>query len=89
MNDKKIERTCTGCGQKKDKKELIRIVRTLEGNIEVDLKGKKNGRGAYICKSEECLNKVIKTKYLERILKKEITNEIYEIIRVEKIRKEV
>jgi len=82
---KVAQRTCMSCTQKKDKKELLRIVRTTDGSIEVDLTGKKNGRGAYICKSEECLNKVIKTKQLERILEKQITNEFYEMIRKEVI----
>lgn len=83
--NKIVERTCMACNQKKDKRELLRIVRTTEGNVEVDLTGKKNGRGAYICKSEACLNKVIKTKHLERILEKGITDEIYEMIRKEVI----
>lgn len=78
---KKPTRTCMACNEKKEKQELLRIVRTLEGNIEPDLTGKKNGRGAYICKNEDCLNKVIKTKKLERILEKNISSEIYESIR--------
>lgn len=78
---KKPTRTCMACNEKKEKQELLRIVRTVEGNVEADLTGKKNGRGAYICKSEDCLNKVIKTKKLERILEKEISPEIYESIR--------
>lgn len=78
---KKPTRTCMACNEKKEKQELLRVVRTVEGNIEADLTGKKNGRGAYICKSEDCLNKVIKSKKLERILEKEISPEIYESIR--------
>ena len=78
---KKPTRTCMACNEKKEKQELLRIVRTMEGNIEPDLTGKKNGRGAYICKSEDCLNKVIKSKKLERIFEKEISPEIYESIR--------
>lgn len=81
INKKKPERTCMGCNEQKEKNNLLRIVRTKEGLIEVDPTGKKNGRGAYICKSEECLNKVIKTKRLERIFEKEISPEIYENIR--------
>lgn len=69
------------CNNKKQKNELLRIVRTPEGIIETDLTGKKNGRGAYICKNEECLNKIIKSKRLERIFEKEISPEIYENIR--------
>ena len=69
------------CNEKKEKQDLLRIVRTVDGNIEPDLTGKKNGRGAYICKSEECLNRVIKSKRLERVLEKEISESIYESIR--------
>lgn len=78
---KKPTRTCMSCNEKKEKQDLLRIVRTPDGNIEPDLTGKKNGRGAYICKSEDCLNKVIKSKRLERVLEKEISPEIYESIR--------
>lgn len=81
VNKKKPERTCMGCNQQKEKNNLLRIVKSKEGIIEVDVTGKKNGRGAYICKTEECLNKVIKTKRLERIFEKEISPEIYENIR--------
>lgn len=81
INKKKPERTCMGCNQQKEKNNLLRIVKSKEGIIEVDVTGKKNGRGAYICKTEECLNKVIKTKRLERIFEKEISPEIYENIR--------
>ncbi len=81
VNKKKPERTCMGCNEQKEKNALLRIVKTKEGIIDVDITGKKNGRGAYICKSEECLNKVIKTKRLERIFEKEISPEIYENIR--------
>lgn len=81
VNKKKPERTCMGCNQQKEKKELLRIVRTKEGIIEVDEGGKKSGRGAYICMNEDCLNKIIKTKRLERIFEQEISPEIYESIR--------
>ena len=81
VNKKKPTRTCTACNNQMEKQELLRIVRTTEGNIEVDLTGKKNGRGAYICKSEDCLNKVIKSKKLERVFEKEINPELYESIR--------
>lgn len=75
------ERTCIGCNEKKEKNELIRIVKNQEGNIEVDLTGKANGRGAYICKNIECLEKAIKTKKLERSLKTKIDLQIYESLR--------
>lgn len=81
MQKKKPARRCISCNQQKEKQELLRIVRTPEGNIEIDLTGKKNGRGAYICKSEECLNKAIKTKKLERTFEKIISQEFYENVR--------
>lgn len=81
VNKKKPERTCIACNEQKEKQELLRIVKSKEGIIEVDETGKKNGRGAYICKSEDCLNKMIKTKKLERVFEKEINSEIYESIR--------
>ena len=81
MLKKKPARTCMACNEQKEKQELLRIVKSKEGVIEVDLTGKKNGRGAYICKNEECLNKVIKSKRLERIFEKEIDSSLYESIR--------
>ena len=62
------QRTCMGCNQKKDKKDLIRIVKNKENEIKIDRTGKLDGRGAYICDDIECLEKVIKTKRLERAL---------------------
>lgn len=81
MNKKIPERTCMGCNMHKPKKDLIRIVKSKESVIEVDLTGKKNGRGAYICNSEECLNKLIKSKRLEKVFEMSISQEIYEEIR--------
>ncbi len=82
MNNKKQPaRTCMACNEQKDKKDLLRIVRSKDGIIEVDLTGKKNGRGAYVCKNEECLNKLIKSKRLDRLFGQEVPNEIYENIR--------
>lgn len=79
---KKIpQRTCMACQEKKDKRELVRIVRSPEGEISVDLTGKKPGRGAYICPNLECLNKVIKTKRLERSLETAISQEIYDSLK--------
>lgn len=75
------ERTCIGCNEKKHKKELIRIVKDKEGNISIDEIGKSNGRGAYICKNIECLEKAIKSKKLERSLKTKIDLQIYESLR--------
>ena len=70
-----------GCNEKKDKKELIRIVKNKENLISVDETGKKEGRGAYICKDEECLEKLIKSKRLEKVFDMKISDEIYEKIR--------
>lgn len=79
---KKIpQRTCLGCQSKKDKRELIRIVRSPEGEIAVDLTGKKPGRGAYLCPDLECLSKVVKSKRLERSLETAISDEIYEALK--------
>ncbi len=69
---------CTGCGEMKEKSALLRVVLTPEGEILLDLKGKVSGRGAYVCKSAECLKKAIKTRRLERNLKTAISKEIYE-----------
>lgn len=78
MRIKKVPmRQCTGCGERKEKKELIRIIRTPEDLIEIDFTGKKNGRGAYICNSVECLRKAEKRKSLERSLKVTIPAEMY------------
>lgn len=71
-------RQCIGCGESKEKRELIRIIRTPEGTIELDATGKKNGRGAYLCKSQDCLKKVMKTKGLNRSFKMAVPDEVYE-----------
>lgn len=81
INKKQPTRSCMGCNTKTDKKSLIRIVKSNDGVIEVDLTGKKNGRGAYICNNEECLNKLIKSKRLERLFNQQISEDIYESIR--------
>lgn len=69
---KEPERTCIGCGMKKVKKELIRIVRGEDGTLSLDPGGRKNGRGAYICKNAECLDKAIHRKALNRAFSMEI-----------------
>ena len=75
---KKIpERKCVGCQQSFPKKELIRVVRSPEGEISIDFTGKKSGRGAYICKNEACFKKAKKTGILKRSLECEISEEIY------------
>lgn len=79
---KKIpQRTCIGCNSKKDKKDLIRVVKNKDGVISVDLTGKKEGRGVYICKTEECLNKAIKNKKMPRAFEMEIDEKIYESLK--------
>lgn len=82
MQKKKIPmRMCIGCGEMMPKKELIRIVKTPEETITVDLTGKVNGRGAYICKAESCLEKAVKAKRLERAFSTQISPEIYETLK--------
>ena len=71
------QRTCMGCNEKKDKKDLIRIVKTNKNEISIDRTGKQEGRGAYICNNVQCLEKVIKTKRLERSLDIKICEETY------------
>lgn len=84
MKVKKIpQRMCIGCQTMKPKKELIRVVKNAEGNIKVDLTGKSPGRGAYICKSSECLEKAIKQKRLEKAFGTSISEEIYNGLRDE------
>ena len=78
---KQPQRPCMGCNQKKDKKELIRIVKNKNNEISIDRTGKKEGRGAYICDDVNCLDKLIKSKRLERTLDTKISQEIYESLR--------
>lgn len=74
---------CTGCMEMKPKKELVRIVKNIEGIVDIDLTGKKPGRGAYICKSIECFDKAYKTKRLEKNLETKIDASIYDRLRSE------
>jgi predicted RNA-binding protein YlxR (DUF448 family) len=78
-------RMCTGCGEMKPKKELIRVLKTPEEEIVIDATGKKNGRGAYVCCSLACLQKAIKTKGLDRSLKVTIPGELIETLEKEMI----
>ena len=79
MAIKKIpQRKCLGCNQSKDKKELIRVVRNAEGEISIDMTGKKPGRGAYICNDVNCLKAARKGKRLERAFETQISDEIYD-----------
>lgn len=75
------QRTCMGCNQKKDKKELIRIVKNKNDEITIDRTGKLEGRGAYICEDINCLERVVKSKRLEKVLEIKISKEIYEKLR--------
>ena len=75
------QRTCIGCNEKKDKKELIRIVKDNQNNISIDKTGKANGRGAYICDNIECLEKDIKNKIIEKSFKMQIDEAVYDSLR--------
>lgn len=76
-------RQCTGCREMKNKKEMLRVIKTPEGEIVLDATGKKNGRGAYLCFSRECLEKAVKSKGLERSLKVKIPDNVYEQLKEE------
>ena len=76
-------RMCVGCQEMKNKKEMIRVIKTPEGTFMLDATGKKNGRGAYVCPSEECLQLARKNKGLERSFKQAIPAEVYESLEKE------
>ncbi len=76
-------RQCVGCGEMKGKKEMMRVLRTAEGDICLDVTGKKNGRGAYVCKSGECLKKARRNKGLERSFHMSIPSEVYDALEKE------
>jgi predicted RNA-binding protein YlxR (DUF448 family) len=79
MKPKKLpERMCAGCQARKTKKELIRVVRSPEGEISLDLTGKKSGRGAYICPASQCLKQARKARRLERSFSCPIPDEVYD-----------
>lgn len=79
VKKKKIpERRCIGCGETKPKPELIRVVRSPEGEVSLDLTGKKSGRGAYLCRSAVCLKRAVKSRQLARNLECEIPDSIAE-----------
>ena len=71
-------RQCVGCGEMKNKKDLMRVLKTAEDSIVLDMTGRKNGRGAYLCMDKECLAKARKNKGLERSFKMSIPKEVYE-----------
>lgn len=71
-------RQCLGCNEHKPKRELIRILRTPEGEVVADMTGKKNGRGAYLCPSEACLRRVQKSKRAEKVLECPVPDEVFD-----------
>lgn len=71
-------RKCLGCGEMKEKKELVRIVRSAEGEISLDPTGRKNGRGAYVCHNSECLKAAQKARRLEKAFRCKIDDELFE-----------
>jgi predicted RNA-binding protein YlxR (DUF448 family) len=84
MKPKKIPlRMCLGCNEMKPKAELLRVVKSPEGEISLDSTGKKNGRGAYLCHSATCLEKAVKSKRLERTFQTAVPNEVYESLKKE------
>ena len=84
MSTKKIPlRQCIGCGEMKSKKEMIRVLKTAEQDILIDATGRKNGRGAYLCPSRECLRKAVKSRGLDRSFKMAIPKEVYEALEKE------
>ena len=82
MQKKIPQRQCMGCRERKEKRQMIRVVRTPEGSVNLDFGGKMNGRGAYICPNPECLKKALRSKALDRSLEVNIPEEVY--IRLEK-----
>ena len=84
MKEKKLPvRMCTGCNEHKNKRDLIRVVRSPEGEISLDLTGKKSGRGAYVCRQVECLRKARRSRRIERALGCQIPDAIYDAMEEE------
>lgn len=84
MKPKKIpQRLCLGCGESKNKKDLIRVVKSPDGEISLDLTGKKSGRGAYICNNIECLEKARKARKFEKSFSCQISDEVYDAMEKE------
>lgn len=75
------QRTCIGCNEKKNKNELIRVVKDKDSNVSIDKTGRAPGRGSYLCDNIECLEKAIKSKRLERAFEMKIDDEIYQGLR--------
>lgn len=76
-------RMCTGCGEMKPKKELIRVVKSPEGEISFDKTGRSPGRGAYVCPDAECLKKARKSKRIEKVFASAIPDEVYDALEKE------
>ena len=83
MSKKIPLRQCVGCGEMGSKKDMMRVLRTADGQIILDVTGKKNGRGAYLCRSRECLKKARKCKGLDRSFKVSIPEEVYDALEKE------
>ena len=81
MQKKIPMRQCTGCREMKPKRELLRVVRSPEGEVSIDFKGKKPGRGAYVCRNTDCLKRAVKSKALERSFGASIPDDVYEALR--------
>lgn len=81
MQQKRVPmRKCTGCGEMKPKRELVRVVKAPDGSVSLDLTGKKSGRGAYVCRSAACLKAARKAKRFERAFACEIPAEVYDVM---------
>ena len=78
MQKKIPQRQCMGCRERKNKRDMIRVVRSPEGNVSLDFGGKAPGRGAYLCPDPECLKKAIRSKALDRSLEVTIPQEVYD-----------
>ena len=78
MQKKIPQRQCMGCRERREKRQLIRVVRSPEGEVSLDFSGKKNGRGAYLCPNPDCLKKAIRAKSLDRSLEVTIPQEVYD-----------
>jgi len=78
MQKKIPQRQCMGCRERREKRQLIRVVRSPEGEVSLDFSGKKNGRGAYLCPNPDCLKKAIRSKALDRSLEVTIPQEVYD-----------
>ena len=80
MEKKVPQRMCIACRSMQDKRNLLRVVRTPNGEIEIDETGKKNGRGAYVCKNKDCIEKCKKGKHLSKTFKQNIDESVYQKI---------